>query len=94
MRQFRAEDLTIGAPQCGSWMRVKAAGYHRWDVTSNGPRGIWAEVQDVAARWRAAGEPAVYRLHLDADGVQRAASPNGALTWQFAHAPGETGDSR
>jgi protein-L-isoaspartate(D-aspartate) O-methyltransferase len=91
VRHFGAEDLTIGAPECGSWMRVRPVGYRRWDVTTCGPRDIWAEVQDVAARWRAAGEPAVFRLHLDADGVQRAASPNGALTWQL---PRTSGDSR
>ncbi|MFF0000533.1 methyltransferase domain-containing protein [Streptomyces avermitilis] len=94
VRHFGAEDLTIGAPDCGSWMRVKEVGYHRWDVTTRGPRDIWAEVQDVAARWRAAGEPAAYRIHLDADGAQRATSPNSALTWQFAPALGETGDAR
>jgi protein-L-isoaspartate(D-aspartate) O-methyltransferase len=91
VRHFGAEDLTIGAPECRSWMRVRPVGYRRWDVTTCGPRDIWAEVQDVAARWRAAGEPAVFRLHLDADGVQRAASPNGALTWQL---PRTSGDSR
>ncbi|WP_405790489.1 hypothetical protein [Streptomyces sp. NBC_01367] len=56
------------------------------------PSGPPAEVQDVADRWRAAGEPDVYRLDVDADGSQRATSPNGALTWQLS--PGETGDSR
>lgn len=94
VRHFGAEDLTIGAPQCGSWMRVRAAGYHRWDVVTCGPRDIWAEVQDAAARWKAAGEPAVYRLRFDAGGAQRASSPNGALTWHLAHIPGETGDAR
>ncbi|WP_328664936.1 protein-L-isoaspartate O-methyltransferase [Streptomyces sp. NBC_00328] len=94
VRHFGAADLTIGASECGSWMRVKEAGSHRWDVTTRGPRDIWAEVQDVATRWRAAGEPAAYRLHLNADGVQRAASPDGALTWQLAPAPGETGEAR
>jgi protein-L-isoaspartate O-methyltransferase len=37
VRHFGAEDLTIGAPECGSWMRVRAAGYRRWDVTACGP---------------------------------------------------------
>ncbi|MFD7323941.1 methyltransferase domain-containing protein [Streptomyces sp. NPDC059875] len=90
VRHFGAEDLTVGAPECGSWMRVKAAGYRRWDVTTCGPRDIWAEIQEVADRWRAAGEPDVYRLHFDADGIQRATSPNGTLTWQLS----PTGDAR
>lgn len=93
VRHFGAEDLTIGAPRCGSWMRVSAAGYHRWDVATCGPRDIWAELQDVASRWRAAGKPAVYRLRFDADGAQRATTPNGALTWQLAHTLSETGDA-
>lgn len=92
VRDFGAEDLTIGAPGCGSWMRARAAGRRQWDVTTSGPRDIWAEMQDVAGRWRAAGEPDVFRLHFEADGGQRATSPNGALTWQLS--PGETGDAR
>ncbi|MFF7701252.1 methyltransferase domain-containing protein [Streptomyces lydicus] len=90
VRHFGAQDLTIGAPECGSWMRVRPVGYRRWDVTTCGPRDIWAEIQDVAARWQAAGEPAVYRLHFDADDVQRATSPNRTLTWQLPHAPGDS----
>ncbi|MFV0131645.1 methyltransferase domain-containing protein [Streptomyces sp. HMX112] len=89
VRHFGAEDLAIGAPECGSWMRVRAAGHRRWDVTTCGPRDIWAEVQDAATRWWAAGEPAAYRLHLDTGDVQRATSPNGALAWQLPHAPGD-----
>lgn len=90
VRHFGAEDLTIGAPECGSWMRVRAVGHRRWDVTTCGPRDIWAEVQDAAARWRTAGEPAAYRLHLDTDDAQRATSPNGALTWQLPRTPGNS----
>ncbi|MFK0119293.1 methyltransferase domain-containing protein [Streptomyces sp. NPDC090994] len=92
VRDFGAENLTVGAPACRSWMRVRAVGHRRWDVTTSGPRDIWAEIQDVAGRWRAAGAPDVFRLHFDADGGQRATSPNGALTWQLS--PGETGDAR
>ncbi|MFJ4151928.1 methyltransferase domain-containing protein [Streptomyces galbus] len=92
VRDFGAENLTIGAPECRSWMRVRAGGHRRWDVTTSGPRDIWAEIQDVAGRWRAAGAPDVFRIHFDADGGQRAASPSGALTWQFS--PDETGDAR
>ncbi|MET9805609.1 methyltransferase domain-containing protein [Streptomyces halstedii] len=92
VRHFGAEDLTIGAPQCRSWMRVRAVGYRRWDVTTSGPRDIWAEIQHVADRWRAAGAPGAFRLHFDADDGQRATSPNGALTWKLS--PGKTGDAR
>ncbi|MFG3633264.1 protein-L-isoaspartate O-methyltransferase family protein [Streptomyces huasconensis] len=92
VRDFGAEDLTIGAPECRSWMRVRAVGHRRWDVTTSGPRDIWAEIQDVAGRWRAAGAPDIFRIHFDADGSQRATSPNDALTWQLS--PGETGDAR
>ncbi|MFD4258699.1 protein-L-isoaspartate O-methyltransferase [Streptomyces sp. NPDC058534] len=92
VRNFGADDLTIGAPECRSWMRVQAVSDRRWEVTTSGPRDIWAEIQDVAGRWRAAGTPDVYRIHFDADGGQRATSPNGALTWQIS--PGKTGDAR
>ncbi|MFG2924294.1 methyltransferase domain-containing protein [Streptomyces sp. NPDC048305] len=92
VRHFGAEDLTIGAPECRSWMRVRAVGHRRWEVTTSGPRDIWAEIQDVAGRWRAAGSPDVFRIHFDADGGQRATSPDGALTWQIF--PGKTGDAR
>ncbi|MEU6346477.1 methyltransferase domain-containing protein [Streptomyces sp. NPDC046977] len=92
VRHFGAKDLTIGAPECRSWMRVRAVGYRRWEVTTSGPRDIWAEIQDVAGRWRAAGQPDVYRIDFDADGGQRATSPTGALTWQIF--PGKTGDAR
>ncbi|MDR3033123.1 MAG: methyltransferase domain-containing protein [Kitasatospora sp.] len=94
VRHFGAEDLTVGAPGCRSWMRVEAVGDGRWDVTTSGPRDIWAEIQDVAGQWRAAGEPDVYRLHFDPGGIQRATSPNGALTWHLPPVPGETGDAR
>lgn len=92
VRDFGAEDLTIGAPGCRSWMHVRPVGRRRWDVTTSGPRDIWAEIQDAAEWWRAAGAPAVFRIHFDADDGQHATSPNGALTWQLS--PGETGDAR
>ncbi|WP_308409271.1 methyltransferase domain-containing protein [Streptomyces sp. BV129] len=94
VRHFGTKDLTIGAPECGSWMRVSEVGYHRWEVTTSGPRDIWAEVQDVAARWRAAGEPDTYLLHLGTDGAHRATSANGALTWEFTSLLGERGDAQ
>ncbi|WP_239567221.1 methyltransferase [Streptomyces sp. G44] len=68
IRDFSAEDLTIGAPRCGSWVRARRVGHRRWEVTSFGPRDIWAEIHDVADRWRAAGSPHTYRLEIDDDG--------------------------
>ncbi|MFE0136186.1 protein-L-isoaspartate O-methyltransferase [Streptomyces sp. NPDC059037] len=62
---FDDEQLLVGAPACGSWMLVRPDGYHRWAVTTSGPRDIWKEIQSVATRWRAAGRPSVYRLHVD-----------------------------
>ncbi|MEU0042913.1 methyltransferase [Streptomyces werraensis] len=81
VRDFSADDLTIGAPRCGSWMRARRVGHRRWDVTAVGPRDIWAEIHDVADRWRAAGSPHTYRLQIDADGAKRVTSRCGALSW-------------
>ncbi|WP_274036478.1 methyltransferase domain-containing protein [Streptomyces sp. MMBL 11-1] len=92
VRNFGAADLTIGAPECRSWIRVRAVGRCRFDVTTSGPRDIWAEIQDVAGRWRASGSPDVFRIHFDTDGGPRATSPNGALNWRLS--PDETGDAR
>ncbi|MFD7409004.1 protein-L-isoaspartate O-methyltransferase [Streptomyces sp. NPDC059866] len=94
VRHFGAEDLTIGAPECGSWMRVRPAGYRRWDVTVAGPRDIWSEIQDVAARWRAAGSPETYRLQIGADGTQRVTSVCGALSWTLPAPSRDHGDAR
>ncbi|MFF4935407.1 protein-L-isoaspartate O-methyltransferase [Streptomyces griseofuscus] len=81
VRDFGAEHLVIGAPDCGSWLRVEPVGHRRWNVTTRGPRDIWKELQDLKARWQAAGSPSRYRLHIDPDGGQRAASACGRLTW-------------
>ncbi|MFD5805915.1 protein-L-isoaspartate O-methyltransferase family protein [Streptomyces sp. NPDC127020] len=83
VRDFGAEHLVIGAPGCGSWMRVEPAGQRHWSVTVNGPRDIWHEIQDLADRWRAAHSPDRYRLFFDAGGGQRAASECGRLSWQL-----------
>ncbi|URN11154.1 hypothetical protein LUW77_01675 [Streptomyces radiopugnans] len=45
-----------------------------WAVTSSGPRDIWEEIQGVAARWRAAGQPAAYRLEFGPGGEQWASA--------------------
>ncbi|MEU8794598.1 methyltransferase domain-containing protein [Streptomyces sp. NPDC048643] len=81
VRDFGTEHLVIGAPGCGSWLRVEPVSDRRWNVTTRGPRDIWKELQDLAARWRAAGSPNSYRLHIDPDGGQRAASACGRLSW-------------
>ncbi|MFC8125946.1 methyltransferase domain-containing protein [Streptomyces sp. NPDC057302] len=83
VRDFGAEHLVIGAPGCGSWMRAEPDGRRRWSVTVHGPRDIWAELQDLAVTWRAAGSPDRYRLTVDANGAQRAASACGRLSWSL-----------
>ncbi|MET9777897.1 methyltransferase domain-containing protein [Streptomyces sp. NPDC006367] len=94
VRDFAAEHLVIGAPGCGSWLRGKPVGRSRWDVTVHGPRDIWKELQDLAARWRAVGSPGRYRLLFEPDGRQRAASPCGRLSWFLpAHCPHDDGAS-
>ncbi|MDT0468120.1 methyltransferase domain-containing protein [Streptomyces gibsoniae] len=86
VRDFGAgpDQLVIGAPGCGSWLRVRPDGHGRWAVTTSGPRDIWDEIQDVAARWRAAGEPGSYPLVIDPGGAQRAGTRCGRLSWQLA----------
>jgi protein-L-isoaspartate O-methyltransferase len=81
VRDFTAEHLAIGAPGCGSWLRVEAVSARRWNVITAGPRDLWKEIQDITARWRAAGCPDRYPLSFNADGTQRAASPCGRLSW-------------
>ncbi|MFF9352069.1 protein-L-isoaspartate O-methyltransferase [Streptomyces sp. NPDC014734] len=81
VRDFGAEHLVIGAPGCGSWLRVEPLSERRWNVVTHGPRDIWKEIQDLAALWRAAGSPGRYRLILEPDGGQRVASECGRLKW-------------
>lgn len=83
VRDFGAEHLLIGAPACGSWLRVRPVGRSRWDVTIHGPRDIWKEIQDLAVRWRAAGSPSRYGLRFEADGRQQAVSACGRLSWHL-----------
>lgn len=83
VRDFGADHLVIGAPGCGSWLRVEPTGATRWNVTIQGPRDIWKEIQDLAVRWRAAGSPDRYGLVIAPDGGQRVTSPCGGLTWHL-----------
>ncbi|WP_431045302.1 protein-L-isoaspartate O-methyltransferase [Streptomyces sp. P1-3] len=94
VRDFGADDLTIGAPGCGSWMRARNVGTRRWEVTTCGPRDIWAELHDVAARWRAAGSPDTYRLQIDSSGAQRVTSHLGALSWPLPDPSRTPGDAQ
>lgn len=83
VRDFGAEHLVIGAPGCGSWLRVEPVAHRVWTVITHGPRDIWQEIQALAGRWRAAGSPDRYHLSLDPDGGQRAASQCGRLSWEL-----------
>lgn len=85
VRHRGVEDLAIGAPGGDSWMIARPDEPGTWAVTVSGPRNIWAEMNDAAVRWRAAGEPEVYRLGLEPDGEQRASAGRGqgALTWRL-----------
>ncbi|MFF3001104.1 hypothetical protein ACFVTC_42320 [Streptomyces sp. NPDC057950] len=81
VRDFDAKHLAIGAPGCDSWLRVHPVSHSRWDVTTQAPRDIWKELQDLSARWRAAGSPSRYRLLFEPDDNQQAVSACGRLSW-------------
>ncbi|MFJ8011084.1 methyltransferase domain-containing protein [Streptomyces sp. NPDC096339] len=89
VRNWAADHLVIGAPDCGSWVAARPDDTGTWSVTVCGPRDIWAEVQDTATRWQAAGSPSSYRLHLESDGTQWAGAGTGptALSWPLPAAP-------
>ncbi|WP_254646777.1 protein-L-isoaspartate O-methyltransferase [Streptomyces sp. GbtcB6] len=97
VRAFGAPGLQIGSPACGSWVRVSLEGDGTCTVTSSGPRAIWEEIEETAARWQAAGEPALYRLEFASDGTQWASAGHGGnrLSWQLTdHRPDRTRDAR
>ncbi|KUM92654.1 protein-L-isoaspartate O-methyltransferase [Streptomyces cellostaticus] len=83
VRDFSAEHLQIGAPEDDSWVRVIPDGAGTCSVTEFGPRAIWQEIEEVEIRWRATGEPGVYRIEFDADGTQWAVAGHGRnkLSW-------------
>ncbi|MFG3026649.1 protein-L-isoaspartate O-methyltransferase [Streptomyces sp. NPDC048254] len=97
VRAFGAPGLRIGSPACGSWIRVSPDGPGTSTITASGPRPIWEEIQQTAARWKAAGEPSAYGLEFDADGRQWASAGRGRnrLSWQLTDdRPGTTEDAR
>ncbi|MFE9468651.1 protein-L-isoaspartate O-methyltransferase [Streptomyces virginiae] len=83
VRNWAADHLVIGAPDCGSWATARPDDTGTWAVTVCGPRDIWAEIQDTAARWQAAGSPSSYQLHLEPDGTQWVSAGTGLTEWAW-----------
>ncbi|MFF0433882.1 protein-L-isoaspartate O-methyltransferase [Streptomyces sp. NPDC004327] len=81
VRDFQAETMTLVAPEDDSWA---VAGPGDGTVRVHGPRDVWAELEDVQARWEGAGRPDQYVVDLsDLAGphvVTAGAGPH-ALTW-------------
>jgi hypothetical protein len=96
VRNFGAEHLQIGAPECGSWVRVTPEGDGTCSVTEFGPRGIWHEIEEIAARWQAAGAPDAYRIEFHANGAQRVVVGSGRnkLCWPLRDERSVKGDLR
>ncbi|MEU2235370.1 methyltransferase [Streptomyces vietnamensis] len=83
VRDFQAETMTIVAPEDDSWA---VAGPDDATVRVHGPRDVWAELEDVYARWVRADRPETYRVDLsDGAGIQRVTSGTGpkALSWSL-----------
>ncbi|GGR59299.1 MULTISPECIES: methyltransferase [Streptomyces] len=81
VRDFQAETMTIVAPEDDSWA---VAGPGDGTVRVHGPRDVWAELEEVHARWETAGRPETYHVDLTGGpGHQHVASGPGrkALTW-------------
>ncbi|MFS0691827.1 methyltransferase [Streptomyces nitrosporeus] len=81
VRDFQAETMTIVAPEDDSWA---VAGPGDGTVRVHGPRDVWAELEDLHARWEQAGRSERYRVDLrDSSGVQHVTSGAGpkALSW-------------
>ncbi|MFD4480404.1 protein-L-isoaspartate O-methyltransferase [Streptomyces sp. NPDC058471] len=92
VRDYKAEHLTLVAPGEDSWVVVRPAVGGGWRTESVGERPIWDQVEDVHARWVAAGKPSSYRLDIAADGTQHVSSGTGraALEWALPH-PAQAG---
>lgn len=81
VRDFQAETMTIVAPENDSWA---VAGPGDGTVRVHGPRDVWAELENIHARWEQAGRPEQYRVDLrDSAGAQHVTSGVGpkALAW-------------
>lgn len=81
VRDFQAETMTIVAPEDDSWA---VAGPGDSTVRVHGSRDVWAELEDLHARWEQAGRPERYPVDLrDSSGVQHVTSGAGskALSW-------------
>ncbi|MFB8310166.1 methyltransferase [Streptomyces sp. NPDC055961] len=81
VRDFQAETMTIVAPEDDSWA---VAGPGDGTVRVHGPRDVWAELEDLHARWEQAGRPEWYRVDLrDSSEVQYVTAGAGpkALSW-------------
>ncbi|MGW7439857.1 methyltransferase domain-containing protein [Streptomyces sp. NPDC054849] len=89
VRKWDADHLVIGAPVCGSWVTARPGGAGAWTVAASGPREIWAEIQDTAARWQAVGSPASYRLRFEPGGRQWVSAGTGPaeLSWPLPATP-------
>ncbi|MFH0180746.1 hypothetical protein ACIA6D_41875 [Streptomyces cacaoi] len=83
VRDFQAETMAIVAPEDDSWA---VAGPGNGTVRVHGPRDVWAELEDLHARWEQAGRPERYLVDLrDSSGVQHVTSGAGpkALAWML-----------
>jgi len=83
VRDFRAKTMTIVAPGEDSWA---VAGPGEATVRVHGPRDVWAELEDVHARWDGAGRPETYQVDLHDDtGTQHVTAGKGAqaLSWSL-----------
>ncbi|MFE0055400.1 protein-L-isoaspartate O-methyltransferase family protein [Streptomyces sp. NPDC059003] len=87
VRDYKAEHLTLVAPDEDSWVVVRPAPGGGWIAASVGERPIWDQVEEVHARWVAAGKPSSYRLDIAADSTQHVTSGTGraALEWTLPH---------
>lgn len=87
VRDFQAETMTIVAPEDESWA---VAGPGDGTVRVHGPREVWAELEDLHARWEQAGRPETYRVELgDGTGEQCVTSGAGPrdLGWVLPPLP-------
>jgi len=90
MQDFTAEDVVLFAPAEASWAVVRTDPASGTTVVDHGgTRDIWAQAEDVHARWVRAGRPQRYRIEVAAGGTQHVTSGTGAqrLEWQLPTPP-------